>query len=143
MKRDNTYLLGNQHAAGHKPVNGFEKGNIPWNKGVKGTHFSPETEFKKGQRGIKWVPVGTESIRTDKNGAKRRWVKVANPNKWIHKCDLVWIKANGNIPKGFFLHHSDNNSLNDNIENLALVTRSAHINLHRQDLLRGRGLDQA
>lgn len=27
---------------------GFSKGHIPWNKGVKGIHLSPETEFKKG-----------------------------------------------------------------------------------------------
>ena len=25
-----------------------KKGNVPWNKGIKGTHFSPTTEFKKG-----------------------------------------------------------------------------------------------
>lgn len=25
------------------------KGFIPWNKGIKGLHFSPATEFKKGQ----------------------------------------------------------------------------------------------
>jgi hypothetical protein len=26
----------------------FKKGYIPWNKGIKGIHFSPKTEFKKG-----------------------------------------------------------------------------------------------
>ncbi len=26
----------------------FEKGHIPWNKGIKGLHLSPSTEFKKG-----------------------------------------------------------------------------------------------
>lgn len=28
---------------------GWEKGHIPWNKGLKGIHCSPKTEFKKGQ----------------------------------------------------------------------------------------------
>jgi len=27
----------------------FKKGHKTWNKGLKGTHFSPETEFKKGE----------------------------------------------------------------------------------------------
>lgn len=27
---------------------GFKKGNIPWNKGLKGLHHSPSTEWKKG-----------------------------------------------------------------------------------------------
>ena len=27
----------------------FKKGQTPWNKGLKGIHLSPETEFKKGQ----------------------------------------------------------------------------------------------
>lgn len=27
----------------------FAKGHKPWNKNLKGTHFSPETEFKVGQ----------------------------------------------------------------------------------------------
>lgn len=28
----------------------FRKGNIPWNKDVKGLHLSPKTEFKNGQQ---------------------------------------------------------------------------------------------
>jgi len=30
-------------------VNGFKKGFIPWNKGLKGIHLSLKTEFKKGR----------------------------------------------------------------------------------------------
>ena len=42
------------------------------------------------------------------------------------------------IPKGFIIHHIDKNSLNDVISNLALLTRTAHINIHRIDLLNGK-----
>ena len=35
----------------------FQKGDEPWNKGVKGTHFSPDTEFK---------PIAV--VRLEKNG---------------------------------------------------------------------------
>ena len=27
----------------------FKKGNNPWNKGLKGIHLSPASEFKEGQ----------------------------------------------------------------------------------------------
>lgn len=33
---------------GHKL--GFKKKHIPWNKGKKGIHLSPKSEFKKGDR---------------------------------------------------------------------------------------------
>jgi uncharacterized protein (DUF2249 family) len=37
----------------------FKQGESPWNKGIKGTHFSPKTEFKKGftpwNKGKKWT----------------------------------------------------------------------------------------
>lgn len=31
---------------GYTNNNGYKKGHEPWNKGIKGTHFSPDTEFK-------------------------------------------------------------------------------------------------
>jgi len=112
----------------------FKKGQKPWNKGKKGLHFSPGTEFKKGQRSLRWLPVGTKTIRTDKNKKKRRWIKVEEPNVWIEYAKFIWIKNNGEIPKNYLIHHLDKNSLNDNIENLCCLTRKAHINIHRGDL---------
>jgi hypothetical protein len=32
----------------HLPYKIFKSGHIPWNRGLKGTHFSTKTEFKKG-----------------------------------------------------------------------------------------------
>src|SRR3990167_9833059 len=128
------YMKNNQFAKGHKPVNGFLKNHIPWNKGKKGLHFSPNTEFKKGQRGINWLPLGSETIRIDKGNKKRRWLKIAEPNIWIEYAKFVWMQYNGKIPKGYLIHHIDKNTLNDNIENFALLTRKAHINIHRKDL---------
>ena len=137
--RDNSYLIGNKFAKGSEPnKTSFEKGHKSWNKGIKGTHFSTETEFKKGQKGINWVEVGKITQRKDKNKTMRNWIKIKEPNIWIEYAKHIWIKHNGNIPKGFIIHHIDKNSLNDVISNLALLTRTAHINIHRIDLLNGK-----
>ena len=131
MKKDSSYLLGNKFACGNKPNKGsFKKGNIPWNKGLKGSHTSPETEFKKGQNGRNWVPVGTITLRTDKNKNKRRWTKTEEPNVWIPYSQWIWGLMVGNIPDGFILHHIDGDSLNDVTNNLSVVSRSAHMKIH-------------
>ena len=132
MNKDYSYMNGNQFAKGNKPnITSFKKGNIAWNKNKKGTHFSPNTEFKKGQRGVNWLPVGSLSIRKDKNTKLRRFIKIAEPNKWIEYAQYIWIKNNGNIPKGFIVHHEDENTLNDNINNLSLLTRKQHFEIHK------------
>ena len=118
----------------HKNQTSFKKNHIPWNKDKKGIHLSPQSEFKKGQKGINWMPFGSITIRIDKGNKQRRWIKIEEPNIWIEYAKFIWIKNNGKIPKGYLIHHIDKNTLNDDIGNLALVTRKAHINIHRKDL---------
>ena len=68
MKQNYSYMMGNEFAIGTGPnKTSFKKGHIPWNKGMKGIHTSPETEFKKGERPPTWCPVGTIRKRKDKN----------------------------------------------------------------------------
>ena len=131
MERDNSYLKGNQYAKGNSPnKTSFKKGMKSWNKGKKGIHLSPKTEFKKGQKSINHLPVGSKTIRIDKGGKNRNWIKIDEPNKWIEYAKFVWLKHNGEIPKGYLIHHIDENTLNDNIDNLALLTRKAHFEIH-------------
>lgn len=133
------HLLGNKHAKGNPPNRtSFQKGHKTWNKGLKGIHLSPATEFKKGQTPVNLKAVGDMTIRRDKSGIKRRWIKIAEPSKWTEYAKYVWAQANGNIPKGLLIHHKDENALNDNLENLMLITRAAHINAHRKGLLRAK-----
>ena len=49
-------------------------GRIPWNKGKKGIHFSPETEFKKGEHcGIEHFNYkGGKKLKIARQNAKRR-----------------------------------------------------------------------
>ena len=117
---------------GVKP--GFSKGHKTWNKGIKGRHFSPETEFKKGIVPKNKCKVGTVRIRTRKrDGQQRAWVKVAEPNTWKLRAVVEWVKAYGPIPKGLIVHHEDRDTLNDSLNNLSLMTRAAHLLEHRHE----------
>jgi hypothetical protein len=135
MTRDNSYLIGNQFAKGSGPnKTSFKKGMNPWNAGRKGIRVSPKSEFKKGCRPAKTLSVGSITIRTDKTRKKRRWIKIAEPKTWILYAIFVWVQNNGEIPKGLLVHHLDKDTLNDDISNLSLVTRSSHINIHRKEV---------
>lgn len=128
---------GNKYRAGLRPTNSFKKGGKPWNKGIKGLRFSPNTEFKPGPRPDKRDPIGTVRIRTHRK-VKRAWIKVADPDVWRLRAVVVWELVNGPLPKGLLVHHKDRDSLNDGIENLQSMTRAEHVNEHRGDLLKAR-----
>lgn len=114
----------------------FVKGAEPWNKDIKGLHLSPDTEFKKGQKGSNWLPVGSVTERADKKGNIRAYVKVAEPNKWRERAIVNWELFHGKpLPKGKVVHHRDRNTLNDSSANLQALTRAEHIAVHRQELL--------
>ena len=80
----------------------FAKGQTPWNKGQ---HYdaggrSVDTRFKPGTRSHTWKPVGTYRINTD-GYLDRKVTDDALPHKrWVAVHRLVWIAANGPIPRG-------------------------------------------
>lgn len=49
FRRGKTFYNSGQFKNGDKATHPFEKGNIPWNKDLKGIHLSPDTEWKEGQ----------------------------------------------------------------------------------------------
>jgi len=105
---------------------------------MKGIHLSPGTEFKKGQQALPLLPIGSVRFRKHKGDKKRAWIKVADPNTWIPRASAVWIANHGTIPRGMIIHHKDRDTLNDNIGNLELMTRSQHLAEHREEIRRGR-----
>ncbi len=125
-------MIGNQYAKGNKPnKTSFKKGSTPWNKGIS-IRVSPTTEFKKGQKGVTWKPVGTISARREETGTRRQWIKISEPNIWIEYAKYIWLKSGRVLEKGMCLHHINNNSLDDRVENLITVTRSDHVKLHNR-----------
>ena len=116
---------------GQVPPNAFQAGDTPWNKGKKGIHCSPDTEFKKGYISHKRVPVGTVRIYARKNRDDvRAFIKTAEPNTWKLRSVAIWEAVNGPIPRGKVIHHIDEDTLNDTIENLQLLSRAEHLKVH-------------
>lgn len=75
-------------------------------------------------------PVGT--LYTNPEG--RVFVKVAEHGTWRQawkrRAHIVWEKANGPVPKGYLIHHINEDEGDDCLENLQLVTRAEHMRLH-------------
>lgn len=123
---------GNRYRVGLKPSNAFEAGHQPWNKNLKGIHLSPVSEFKPGPRPDRQAAIGAVRIRV-RNGCRRAFVKVQQPNVWRLRAVKVWEDANGPVPNGCVIHHDDRDSLNDALGNLICLTRAAHLAEHRNE----------
>jgi len=59
------------------------------------------------------------------------WISSDYPRIRAHRW--VWINVHGNIPKGYHIHHKDENKSNNTIENLELVEAGRHIRHHITD----------
>ena len=113
----------------------FKEGLVPWNKGTKGIMKPNSGSFQKGSNKKEHVPIGTIVIRTRKTrNDRRKWIKIAEPNKWQEHAKYIWEQANGTIPKGQLVHHKDRDKLNDNKENLELKSRASHMQEHSNEI---------
>jgi hypothetical protein len=83
----------------------FQPGRVPANKGLKRPGWAPgrmaETQFKPGQRPKTWVPVGSYRVNSD-GYLDRKVNDLPGPNtvRWHPVHRLVWMEANGPVPKG-------------------------------------------
>lgn len=109
----------------------FKPGNVPWITGTKGIRQSPATEFKKGNlsgaaaRNLKGF--GSVTIRTHKNaktgrGTRTRWIKTVDRG-WIPFARHLYERREGPLPEGYFVVHLDGDSLNDDPDNLIMMSR--------------------
>jgi hypothetical protein len=83
--------------------------------------------WKNGRSGIK--TDGSEAGCIHHTGY--RVITVNSKSYKVHR--LIWIMFNGDIPKSCVLDHKDRNKLNNNIENLRLVTaKQNNLNVSRK-----------
>lgn len=129
-------------ASAHPNKGAFGAHSVPWNKNRKGLHLSIASEFKRGRAPLVPVaPIGALRVRKDKNGTKRAWVKVAQPNNWRLRAVVSFEAVNGPILTGLVIHHVDRDALNDDPSNLKALTRAQHLVEHLRDVRHGqRGL---
>jgi DNA-directed RNA polymerase subunit RPC12/RpoP len=59
---------------------------------------------------------------------KGYWISTCCPKIRAHRW--VWIQNHGKIPKGYHVHHRDENKSNNSIENLELIESSRHLSIH-------------
>jgi hypothetical protein len=116
----------------------FKKGHKPWSKGKTG-FLSVETRKKISERNK--LQIG-EKGKNWKGGTYKRdgynWVySPEHPftrDKHVSEQRLVMEKYLGRfLTSGEIVHHKNGNKLDNRIENLELVTRSGHINIHRKN----------
>lgn len=108
----------------------FEKNHIPANKGTRVGGWEP-TQFKKGHVPQNHRPIESERI----NIYDYTEIKVAEPNKWRLKHQIIWEKTNGPIPKGHVVIFGDGNKRNFDISNLILISKKQLLILNRHNLI--------
>jgi hypothetical protein len=104
----------------------------------KGQHLSPATEFKPGQIPRTKLPVGSVRMRFRTGDTPRAWIKIAEPHHWIPRAQYVWMLHHGAIPRGHEIHHLNEKTLDDTIDNLLCLSSSEHGKAHTAHLIEAR-----
>ena len=110
----------------------FIKGQESWNKGKPKTWVGgEETQFKKGHIPANHRQVGSERVNVDGYAE----IKVAEPNKWRLKHNVIWEQHHGPIPKSHCVIFGDGDKQNLDINNLILVSRKQLVRLNQNGLI--------
>lgn len=125
--------------------NRFKTGSIPTTKGKKQTDYmtaeaierTKASRFKGGSKPKNTLPTGTITIRTNyKDGTKKKWISLGI-NNWIPLHIHIWENAHGKVQAKYCVRFKDGNSLNCEIDNLALISKK---DSYRLNSLAGKGL---
>ena len=115
----------------------FNKSSEPWNKGMKGIHLAPETEFKKGQLPATTNKVGHERV-DERDGTvlikyRLRGDKPGQSN-YKPKHVYLWEQSHGPVPPGHVIRFKDGDNRNLSDDNLVCISRHVHMILNRARL---------
>lgn len=75
----------------------------------------------------------TGRFQTTTNSARYKNVQFNNQRMSEHAREMCIALNIPKIPKGFIVHHLDENKRNNNIDNLALITITAHNRIHSHE----------
>lgn len=132
VKKDPKYLRSTQYPPGYLggKATQFKKGHEPANKGQK---MSKEvydkvahTMFKKGAVPPNTQPIGTIHQRKDTGGKMYQYIKLSDSN-WQLLNRYTWEMHNGPIPEGMVVVYKDGNYLNNDINNLLMITKKENM----------------
>jgi hypothetical protein len=132
IKKDPVYLRSTQFPEGYLggKATQFQKGQAPPNKGQKMSKDLYEkvekTMFKKGNKPMNTQPIGTIHQRKDTGGKMYLYIKLAD-SKWQLLNRYTWEMHNGPIPKGMVVVYKDGNYLNNDINNLLMITKKENM----------------
>ena len=106
----------------------FRKGHLPANKGLRRPGWAPgrmkETQFRKGQRGWNWRPVGSERVI---NGY--RYTKISDHRRvpwtrnWRPTHVLLWEQQRGPVPPKHAVAFVNGDRGDVRLDNLTLIAR--------------------
>ena len=82
--------------------------------------------FKKGARPHNTKPFGTINQRKDKSGKIYQYIKIDDCN-WQLLNRYTWEQYHGPIPKGLIVVYKDGNYMNNDIDNLMLLTKKENM----------------
>lgn len=107
----------------------FKKGNVPFNKGVKGISYegSKATQFGKGSKPANYKPVGTIRFIRDKTDGYFEMKMADGMRQWKLLHRVIWERLNGAIPANHIVIFLDGNPKNLNIKNMALMTKAQNM----------------
>jgi hypothetical protein len=95
-----------------------------------------------GQSNPRYKPIGTKRI-TFRGGIPYCEVKIANPDVWQYEHRLVIERNLGrSLNRHEIVHHKDGNGLNNNPDNLQIVSTATHNKLHPKNLKWSRRFDK-
>jgi hypothetical protein len=98
----------------------FKKGHKTWNKGLKGIHLSPDTEFKVGEHSGSDSYTWKGGVQVIKDDCVYLW---DGCNKRARRPRKVYEDAYGCIPDGYVIYHIDGDKHNDELSNLEAISR--------------------
>ena len=107
----------------------IKKGQILF-RPPKGVHYSPGTEFKKGNVPANVGKNGEIRVRAGDHYGTRpwrayKWIRIRQGH-WRMLHVVLWEKHRGRIPKGKIITFKNGNSMDVRISNLRCITRAEH-----------------